>query len=439
MRQSARQTAAWRTLIGAAIAMLAVSCSAGAGDGPTAPAVPLRATSAVALRLSGFPQDDVVLAGTSSRLVVQPVDDRGADVLGASAHWTSSNPAVLEVAADGTFTAASSGVVTVSATIGGLTASASLSVHDKIMVPDAGREPAQISVLGGAVVLSVPAAASVGVSQLDVGVALAPVPTPALVASPAYEFGPSGLQLDKPITVTMSYGAAGSSAPPGSLVLGYLNQGSWVPVPGSTQDPVTRTVSAPLMRLSTYAVVMDPVASVSVTPATATISEGQTLPLFAAASDAGGNPVTGRTIIWATSDPTVATVSATGLMSGVGGGGPVTMTATCEGKSATLTVMVVGAETPVATLSVSPAAARLAVGTTTQLAATARDAGGATLLGRPVSWSTSDPMLATVDATGLVKAIAPGGPVTITATTQGKTATAAVTVIADTTVGSAPP
>lgn len=81
----------------------------------------------------------------------------------------------------------------------------------------------------------------------------------------------------------------------------------------------------------------------------------------------------------------------------------------------------------VASVSVAPATANVGVGLTVPLTATPQDAGGNPLAGRVVTWSSSDPLIATVDATGVVTGVA-AGVVTITATSEGQSGTAAVTV-----------
>lgn len=83
---------------------------------------------------------------------------------------------------------------------------------------------------------------------------------------------------------------------------------------------------------------------------------------------------------------------------------------------------------PVATVVVSPATLVLAPQQQQQLAATLRDAGGHALAGRAVSWTSSDPARASVSLTGLVTALTPGE-VTISATSEGRTGTASVSVI----------
>ena len=61
--------------------------------------------------------------------------------------------------------------------------------------------------------------------------------------------------------------------------------------------------------------------------------------------------------------------------------------------------------------------------------ATVRDARGAPLDGRAITWSSSNPALATVTQQGIVSGVAVGGPVSIVAASEGKQASANVTVI----------
>jgi uncharacterized protein YfaP (DUF2135 family) len=83
---------------------------------------------------------------------------------------------------------------------------------------------------------------------------------------------------------------------------------------------------------------------------------------------------------------------------------------------------------PVATVTVAPPTLQLVAGTTGQLNATTRDASNTIVTGRVVTWSSSDINVATVNTTtGLVTAVAPGN-ATITATSEGKTGTAGVSV-----------
>src|SRR5205807_4490530 len=67
-----------------------------------------------------------------------------------------------------------------------------------------------------------------------------------------------------------------------------------------------------------------PVATVEVTPPSASVQAGQTVQLTGTPRDAGGNPLSGRTVTWSSSNTSVATVSNSGLASGVTPGSPTT-------------------------------------------------------------------------------------------------------------------
>src|SRR5436309_511647 len=304
--------------------------------------------------------------------------------------------------------------------------------------------------------------------------------------------------------------------------------------PGGKSDAASLTVTCPT-----------PVASVSVAPAAASVQVSGTVQLTATPKDANGTPLSGRTVTWASSNTSVASVTGSGLVTGAAAGSA-TITATSEGQSGSATVTVQapqpgcstsslawlnspftaqagpftaqfdatpngaayaaasaipytagtsyhfrlvvdvpshtyaayvtpagGAEatigtgyafrteqataaslanvtvysdagthtvcnvaitgsTPpvlVATVDVAPATANVTVGGTVQLVATPRDANGTPLSGRSVSWSSSNPSVASVTSNGLV-AGATAGSATITATSEGKSGTSTITVTA---------
>lgn len=222
------------------------------------------------------------------------------------------------------------------------------------------------------------------------------------------------------VAVSVSYTATGGSITPAGL----YTAGS---VPGAFQVMANATRSS-LADTASVAVSSVPVASLSVSPATTTLFVGGTVQLTATAKDSAGNVLAGRAITWSTSTPAVASVSTSGKVTGVAVGSA-TITATSEGKSGTATVTATLA--PVASVTVSPASASLSVGGTTQLTATARDSAGNPLTGRIITWASGNPSAATVNGSGLVTGVA-AGTATITATNEGKSATAAVTITAAT-------
>jgi Big-like domain-containing protein len=81
----------------------------------------------------------------------------------------------------------------------------------------------------------------------------------------------------------------------------------------------------------------------------------------------------------------------------------------------------------VATITVTPDQIDLVVGDTSILTVVLRDGTGATLVGRTVTYSSSDQGVASVDASGVVTGVA-AGTATITATSEGKSGTVATTV-----------
>ncbi|MBK9406471.1 MAG: Ig-like domain-containing protein [Gemmatimonadetes bacterium] len=167
-----------------------------------------------------------------------------------------------------------------------------------------------------------------------------------------------------------------------------------------------------------------PVSLVRVTPSTATIVAGTTTALSAEALDAGGATVTGRPVIWATSNATIATVTSTGVVTGVAAGAA-NVTATVDGVAGASVVTV--QPVPIASISLTPATGALILGQSLQLVATPRDAAGNALNGRSITWSSNAPTVASVSSTGLVTALATGA-ATITAASEGRSATSRLTV-----------
>jgi uncharacterized protein YjdB len=173
-------------------------------------------------------------------------------------------------------------------------------------------------------------------------------------------------------------------------------------------------------------VTLAPVATVAVSPSAASVVSGQTVQLTATLQDSGGNPLSGRVVTWASTDPALAAVNGSGLVSGLAAGSA-TITATSEGQSAAATVTV--SNVPVASVVISPATATLLLGASLQLSATLKDSAGTVLTGRTVTWASSTPGVASVSGSGLVLGLGTGT-AGITATSEGRSGTAALTITA---------
>jgi uncharacterized protein YjdB len=178
------------------------------------------------------------------------------------------------------------------------------------------------------------------------------------------------------------------------------------------------------------AIALVPVAAVSVSPSGPAAQVGATVQFSAIARDASGNALTGRSLAWSSSNPSVATVNSAGLASTVAAG-TANIVAVCEGVSGQSTITVSNTAPPppaaVATVTVSLGSSSLTAGQTTQATAVLKDANGNVLTGRTITWSSSSTAVATVAASGLVSAVSQGN-ATITATSETKSGGANLTV-----------
>jgi uncharacterized protein YjdB len=171
---------------------------------------------------------------------------------------------------------------------------------------------------------------------------------------------------------------------------------------------------------SAITVVRVPVQSVTLVPTgTQTMRVGATLQVTATPRDASGNALTGRAVNWTSSNPTVATVSSSGLVTALGTGN-VSITAESELRTATLNVNVT--LMPIGTVTLVPAADTLVTGDIKQYNPVVTDSLGrpvTSLIGRNVIWTSNNIPVAGVSNQGIVSA----------ATSQ--TGTAAITVTID--------
>lgn len=196
--------------------------------------------------------------------------------------------------------------------------------------------------------------------------------------------------------------------------------------PGSALISATsegQTGSATLTVASTPSV---PVTSVSVTLGVSSRNPGQTTQASATTRDANNSVLTGRAIIWSSSNPGVATVSGSGLVTAIAVG-TAQILASCEGQVGNATFTVTSpSQAAVATVSVAFGDSSLSSGSTTQATATTRDANNNVLTGRTIAWK-SNSGAATVSASGLVTAIT-AGTAQITATSEGQSGSTALNV-----------
>lgn len=307
----------------------------------------------------------------------------GGFVDGARIFWSSANPAIATVDSRGRVSAVAAGSTRIAASSGGKSAVATLAV---LLAP----------------------VATVDVDPASSGMLIGnSLPLRALAVTVTGDTA-----WERPVQWTTSNAKVATVSSLG--VVQAINSGT-VAVSATVEGVVGR---------ATISVTPVPVASVTVTPPTAVLIVSRTVQLNATTLSAGGAVLTGRTVTWASSNTAVAGVNTTGNVTAFAPGAA-TITATSEGKQGSAVITVV--PVPVASVSVVPATASLVVGTTFKLTAAALDSTGGALTGRRLVWTSAQPNVATVDSTGLVRGVSAGG-AKVTATVEGKSATATVTV-----------
>ena len=169
-------------------------------------------------------------------------------------------------------------------------------------------------------------------------------------------------------------------------------------------------------------------------------SLGETKQLSAAVKDQNGSAMTGASVSWSTSDPSIVTVSSSGLVTSTANG-TATITSTSGSASAAASASV--AQVAASIELVQTALTLTSLGETKQLDFTVKDANNHVISDAVVTWSSSDNTVATISSNGLVTAIALGT-ATITGTSGSVSGTVTITVedeattLADTEIDSGP-
>jgi len=335
--------------------------------------------------VSVSPASASVLLTQTVQLTATTLDSTGAVLTGRTVTWSSNNGAVATVSGSGVVTGSAVGTATITATSEGKSGSATITVSTVPVATVTVAPPSAGLNTGQTVQLSATTRDSAG----------------NVLAGRVVTWGSSA-----PSVATVTSGGLVTGVAAGTATMTATSEGK------SGTSAITVTFV--------------PVATVTVTPASANLAVGQTVQLTATPKDANGNTLTGRTITWATSNASVATVTTSGSVKGVTAGSA-TITATSEGQSGSSAISV--RIVPVATVAVSPASASVQVGGTVQLTAVTKDSAGNTLTGRTITWASSNSTVATVSTTGLVSGLLIGS-ATITATSEAKSGSSAITVTA---------
>ncbi len=342
--------------------------------------------------VSIVPGTVTLVSGKTTKLNTTVLDDRGKVIDDKIVSWSSGDEEVATISADGTVSALSSGTVTITATATSKGGSGKGKVGK-----------GQVKVTTG----KIPVASVSVAPSTDTLITSA---TLQLIATPKDSDGNAlGGRTVSWTTSNSSVATVSSSG----VVRGVA--------PG--KSTITATVEG-AAGAATVTVTLPPVASVSVSPSSAQLEVGKSVTLTATTVDATGGTLSGRTVTWSSGKSSVATVSSSGVVTGAAAGSA-WIFATSEGKRDSAAIVV--SLPAVASISISPSSASLVAGDTKALTATVKDASGAVLTGRTIAWISSDQSVATVSSAGLVTAVG-AGTATVTAASEGKSATAGITV-----------
>ncbi len=366
---------------------LSVACGK---DSPTTPTPtsptqpPPPPPTPVATRITITPSSATLNAiGQTVQLTAQVFDQNNAVIAGAAVTWTSADPRIVSVSTGGLATAVMYGIIRITARSGG----ASQDVEVKV-VQTAGRitiEPteAAFTAIGETVQLTATVQDRNGQTIEGANVAWR--------------------SSDTEVARVSTTGLITSTGNGTTRITARL---------GSTEQGITVRV-------------MQTPTGISIEPTEATLTAiGETVQLIATVVDPNNRTIAGIAVTWQSSDESVATVSADGLLTAVNNGAA-SITATSGDLSESIDVTVMQSPDRIV---IDPDEFTLAqAGDIVQLTARVLDHNGHAIDGADVTWESGDETIATVDGQGLVTA-AGGGTVEITARSGEVSSVSTVTV-----------
>jgi uncharacterized protein YjdB len=335
-----------------------------------APPPPPAAVASVSI----VPDTLTLQIGASVQLRVIARDASGNELTARAATLVSSSTAIVTLGSDGRVIGAGEGTATITATVEGVTGRATVKVVAAPPPPPAA--VASVRVQPDSLTLTAGATATVTAAAYD---------------------AQGNLLAGRVVTWTSSNGA----------VVGFESGGTVRGIAAGTAR-VTATVEG--VSASIAVTVLAPravVRRVVVQPDSLVLAPGATGDLNVVAYDSAGNVVTGRAIVWASSSTGVATVGTGGAVRAVAAG-TAQVTATVDGVSGSARVIVrVSTYRAVASIRVWPDSLILDQGESRLISASTYDSNG-NVSGRPVTYTSSNTAVATLDANWKVVAVAPG-------------------------------
>lgn len=327
-------------------------------------------------------------AGSNEQLTATGVySDNSTQSLTSQVSWGSSDPTVATVSAAGVLTGVKAGSVTVTASLGTVSGTGSVSIT------------------------------APGLSSITVSPAAFSIASGQNKQLSATGFYANGTSQDVTSQVTWSSNSANATVSSSGLVSGVSAGSATITATlGSTTGTSAATITTALLQ------------TITVTPLTASVATGQTQQYMANGifSDGSQTDIT-NSVTWISSAPNVATINANGLATGASTGtASISATSGSVTSAAPATLTVTSAV--LTEIDIAPDGQYIPVGGQYQLTLTGTYSDNTTQTIPTATWSSSDQTFATVDSTGNVTGVrnSNNNPITITASYGGFTNTTTV-------------
>ena len=348
--------------------------------------------------ISLTPSAMTVLVGGMFQLSATALTSEGMEVPDVTFSWMSDDNGVASVDDTGMVTAIAAGTAMITASADGVT-----SMPATVIVEELPPEVASVTV-------DVPTAMLVIGETLQL-MAVAQTSEGLMIGGLVFEWSSDDLEV---ATVDMTGLVTAVGAGTANIT---------ATVDGVSSDPVMVLVSEPPPVVNT--VTVGPVGAEM-----ATVEIGMSIQLSAAALTSDDVMIPDETFTWSSSDEFVATVTQTGLATGVGAG-EATISATADSVTGMVTLTVTEPPKVVDRVEVSPSSPSIDEGDTQQFTAVAYTADDEEIESVGFTWESSDTSVATIDSNGLATGVRAGSSptqVTITALVDDKEDTATLTV-----------
>jgi uncharacterized protein YjdB len=320
------------------------------------------------------PAGSTIAANTSQQFsATGNYSDGSSKDLSSLVTWASSATSVATIDANGNATGISTGTTTISATLGPISGSTTLTVST--------------GTISAIVVTPVGLTLGIGINQQF---------TATLIFSDGS-------------TQDLTSGVTWNSSQTSTATIDNTGLATTV---GAGQTTITATFGS-FTDNTTLTVVAAHLISIAVTPSPATIAKGTKQQFTASGSFDDGSTQVLTAAAWSSSDTNTAVVDSTGLATGIAAG---TVTISAKSGSVTGTAMLTVTSATLSAIAVTPANPSTAIGTTLQFTATGTFSDSSHQdITLSVLWSSGTPAVATINNQGLATGIS-AGTSTITAT-----------------------